>query len=65
MRTLIPGIVLVLVASGVQASSGLDIFGVVDAPIQVAAVWGGGRHSYSAPNLEPRFPGPGADAMRI
>ena len=54
MRKLVLAVGLVLMASGAQAASYLDIFGVVHDPIQkVTFPWGGGNHGYAGPNLEP------------
>jgi uncharacterized protein YjbI with pentapeptide repeats len=51
MRELVlAAVVLVLMASGAQASSYLDIYGVIHNPIQNTD---GGNHSYAGPNLEP------------
>jgi uncharacterized protein YjbI with pentapeptide repeats len=50
MRKFLLAAVLVLMASGAQASSYLDIFGNIINPIQYIT---GGNHLYSGPNLEP------------
>jgi len=50
MRKLLLAAVLVLMASGAQASSYLDIFGTVHDPILTRS---GAVHSYSGPNLAP------------
>ncbi len=50
MRKYVLAAVLVLLASGAQASSYLDTFGTVHNPIQTT---GGAVHSYSGPNFEP------------
>ena len=51
MRKLVLAAVLVLMASGAQGSSYLDIFGVIHDPIQVRLLLV--DHPYSGPNLEP------------
>jgi len=57
MRKLLLAAVLVLMASGAQASSYLDIFGTVHDPIMwwynEAGEEASGDHTYSGPNLEP------------
>ena len=57
MRRIVLAAVLVLMASGAQASSYLDIFGTVHDPILDN---GGLVHSYSGPNLQPEVVAPGA-----
>ena len=58
MRKVVLVAVLVLMASGAQASSYLRIDGATIDPIQYTH---GGNHGYSGPNLEPGVVAPGAD----
>ena len=57
MRQLVLAAVLVLMASGAQGSSYLDIFGTVHDPIQADDQ---SVHEYSGPNLEPGVVAPNA-----
>jgi hypothetical protein len=59
MRKLFLAAVLVLVASGAQASSYMDTGSVVHDPIQYKAP-AGGDHPYSGPNLQDSVSAPGA-----
>jgi hypothetical protein len=61
MRKLFLAAVLVLMASGAQASSYLQIGGNVVDPIQSIL---GGNHTYSGANLQPGVAAPGADLYR-
>ncbi len=60
MRKFLLAAVLVLMASGAQASSYLDIFGVVHDPIQYTN-GNPAPHHYSGPNLQPGVVAPFAD----
>ncbi|MDG2051133.1 MAG: hypothetical protein P8M78_13330, partial [Myxococcota bacterium] len=61
MRQLVLAAVLVLMASGAQGSSYLDIFGTVRDPILHTS---GAVHSYSGPNLQPGVVAPGVNQYR-
>ena len=60
MRKLFLAGVMVLVASGAQASSYLRLDGVTVNPIQYSAASGSGNHHYTGPNLEPGVVAPGS-----